>query len=484
MEMHKVLARQLIHSKLSDTSLPDNLERWQDFLQRVNNLYVETDEERYILDRSMNLSSHEIMSLNQRLEKAQQIAGLGYWNYDSLTGKMNWSKELRKLVGLSTSDPIPNFDKFMLSVHPEYRTTIETVIKNTLATGNKYELEFPIRMADGKYKWQYSVGAPVKAGKPPYTELEGIAMDITQRKENEEKLRDLNTQIIASAREVGMADVAVSILHNVGNVLNSVNVSSNLLVENLQKSHFNRFFDACEMMRQHLDTLSEYLTNDEKGKLIPKYLIELSDMMHQNYDVSCAEVSNINEKIQHIRDIVMAQQSLSRVNGIHEKVKLSDVVKATISMIGGQLAEKDIHIYEEYVDIPEMYIDRARLMQILVNLLQNAKDAMLEDKTAKKDKNITISITPSKTESNMVILTVKDNGIGISKENIEKIFSYGFSTKTHGHGIGLHSSALSATELGGKLHMESDGIGQGAQFILELPINTDKPTGGDDVRNK
>lgn len=115
-------------------------------------------------------------------------------------------------------------------------------------------------------------------------------------KEAEEKLQKLNAQIISSTREVGMADVAVSILHNVGNVLNSVNVSSNILVENLKKSHFNKFFDVCGMMREHVGTISSFLTQDEKGKLIPEYLIALADSMQENYTSSCDEVSNINEK--------------------------------------------------------------------------------------------------------------------------------------------------------------------------------------------
>lgn len=480
MEIHKVLARQLSRSNLSESVMPDKIEVWQDFIKRVNNIYKENDEERYLLERSMDLSSREIMNLNVRLEKAQQIAGLGYWSYSTKSGKLSWSKELRNLVGLSTGDPIPSFAQFLLAVDPEYRAKIEGIVKHTINTGEKFEIELPIRTKNGNYRWHYMIGSAIKQGTPPYADVEGIAMDITERKTAEETLRKLNTQIIASAREVGMADVAVSILHNVGNVLNSVNVSSNLLVENLQKSHFNRFFDVCEMLRAHQDNLPDYLNTDEKGKLIPRYLIELSDTMRENYDVSCIEVSNINERIQHIRDIVMAQQSLSRVNAIHEKIKLSEVVKATIMMIGGQLSEKDIEIIEEYQDVPEMYIDRSKLMQILVNLMQNAKDALLEDQTAKSHKHIKISIKLSTTKDNLVILTVKDNGLGISKENIEKIFSYGFSTKTHGHGIGLHSSALSATELGGKLKMESDGIGQGALFTLELPVTTEPPNNGEE----
>ena len=484
MDINKVLSRQLNHSKLSENSLPTDLEEWQDFLKRVNNMYNEADEERYLLERSMDMSSREIIELNDKLENAQQIAGLGYWNLDMTSGKMSWSKELRKLVGLAPSDPVPEYYKFLLSVHPEYRTKIDTAIKHTLETGERYVLELPIRVINGTYRWHYFVGAPLHGSKPPYKHLEGIAMDITERKETEEKLRELNAQIISSAREVGMADVSVSILHNVGNVLNSVNVSSNLLVENLQKSHFKRFFDVCELIRKNQDKLVYYLFEDEKGKLIPQYLIDLADTMREDYAVSCSEVSNINEKIQNIRDIVMAQQSLSRVNAIHEKIRLTDIVKTTLMMVGTQLAEKNVKVVEDYHDVPEIYIDRSRLMQIIVNLLQNAKDALLEDSSGKAEKQIIITTKISEDDSSKILLVVEDNGVGISQENIAKIFGYGLKKKKHGHGIGLHSSAISASELGGKLRMESDGVGKGARFILELPLTEELLTGVKNVTIK
>ncbi len=468
-QLHKLLERQLSHAHLVENECPNSIENWRDFLSRVNNFYIETDEERYMLERSMELSSKEILELNNKLENAQEIAELGYWHFDAVTGKLMWSKELRKICGLTPADSLPNYTQFLESIHPDYRNKLDKAIQNSINTGERYEMELQVRIADGTYHWHYAVGAPFQGTKPPYTKLAGIAMDITKRKKAEEKMQELNTQIIASAREVGMADVAVSILHNVGNVLNSVNVSSNLLVENLQKSHFNRFFDVCKMLREHAADIFNYLTVDEKGRLIPEYIMALGDSMQENYNISCAEIANINEKIQHIRDIVMAQQSLSRVNGIFEKVNLKDVMKTTIMMLGSQLSEKNIELQEEYSDVPEIYVDRAKLVQILVNIVQNAKDAILEDVTQKSKKFIKVIIKLSDNEPDKIILRVEDNGIGISAENIKKLFGYGFSTKSNGHGIGLHSSVLTANEIGGKISVTSDGIGQGAQFTLELP---------------
>jgi signal transduction histidine kinase len=69
-----------------------------------------------------------------------------------------------------------------------------------------------------------------------------------------------------------------------------------------------------------------------------------------------------------------------------------------------------------------------------------------------------------------VRVSVIDNGVGIPAENLTRIFNQGFTTRKDGHGFGLHSGALAARELGGSLHVHSDGAGQGASFTLELPL--------------
>ena len=120
--------------------------------------------------------------------------------------------------------------------------------------------------------------------------------------------------------------------------------------------------------------------------------------------------------------------------------------------------------------MPVISMDKHKVLQILVNLIRNAKYAM--DATARRDKRLTVSIRLN--PENFVELSVTDNGIGISRDNLTRIFSHGFTTKRDGHGFGLHSGAIAAREMGGRLYARSDGANQGATFILELPLSAPK----------
>ncbi len=129
------------------------------------------------------------------------------------------------------------------------------------------------------------------------------------------------------------------------------------------------------------------------------------------------------------------------------------------------LGQHGVEIIREFADVPPFNTDKHRVLQILVNLLRNAKHACQDSE--RTDKRLTVRIT---NEGDRIRVSVNDNGIGIPPENLTRIFNHGFTTKKDGHGFGLHSGALAATELGGSLTAHSDGAGCGATFTLELPV--------------
>lgn len=116
--------------------------------------------------------------------------------------------------------------------------------------------------------------------------------------------------------------------------------------------------------------------------------------------------------------------------------------------------------------MPPVTIDKHRVLQILINLIRNAKHAM--DATGREDKMLVLRTAPS--VAGRVQIIVQDNGVGISSENLMKIFHHGFTTKKDGHGFGLHSSINAAREMHGDLRVHSNGLGAGAVFTLELPV--------------
>ena len=297
-----------------------------------------------------------------------------------------------------------------------------------------------------------------------------LSKQITDRTRAEQELQRLHQELLVTARKAGMAEVATGVLHNVGNVLNSINVSATLVTDHLRNSRISDFFRALELINRHESDLGSYLTHDEKGKLIPGFLRMLASRLNNDCELMKKELQSLIKNIDHIKAIVTMQQSYAGVSGFVETVSLEELIEDAIRMNVPSLQKHDIQLTREYDDLPEVRLEKQKLLQILVNLMTNAKDALVESGT--RDRRLTVRIYADKPrEGALVRIEVRDNGVGIAKQDLTRIFSHGYTTKRHGHGFGLHSSAIAARGLGGTLSVRSDGLGHGAVFTLELPYN-------------
>ncbi len=276
----------------------------------------------------------------------------------------------------------------------------------------------------------------------------------------------LNQQLLITARQAGMAEVASSVLHNVGNVLNSINVTSNLLQEKITQSKLSGLADVKSMIDSNLNNFGNFIQNDPQGKHLPKYISSLADYWHTEQAILEDEIKSLNKNVQHIRNIIATQQDMSRITEFEQIIAIDNLIEEAILISGVDNEKHAITIIKNFNHVKPIVIDKVKLLQILVNLLQNAKDALKG--TSNPNKTLTLTI---KDDIAFYYLHITDNGSGIHSENLSKIFAYGFTTKKHGHGFGLHMSAISARELGGSLHAESEGPGKGATFILKLPNN-------------
>lgn len=278
------------------------------------------------------------------------------------------------------------------------------------------------------------------------------------------------TKLATISRKAGMADVAKSVIHNIGNILNSTKVSITLLDEIMKENQCNKIEKITAMLKNHRKELSQYITTDEKGKLIPEYLCSLTESLEEKQKKINQELHNLKDNIIDIEQIITNQRDLTNSpNILTEKIYLPDIINHAVRLCNKHLERLNIQIIMQFKDSFYINIDKSKLLQILVNLILNAKEAMVDveyyHKPTKKIEIITNKI------NDMISISVCDNGIGIADEHINKIFSSGFSTKEKGHGIGLHHSAMVAEELGGSLKVQGKGLGNGATFILSLPIN-------------
>ena len=294
----------------------------------------------------------------------------------------------------------------------------------------------------------------------------GISKDITPLKEAEAKLTQTQSQLMDASRQAGMAEVATSVLHNVGNVLNSVNVSSSLISEKVRKSKVINLPKITALLQEHKQDLGDFLTNDPKGKQLTDYLSQLATHLTVERNEILHEVASLAENVHHIKEIVSMQQNYARTSGVLEQLEVAGLVEDALRLNSGAVQRHHIKVIREFAAVPPVLTEKHKVLQILVNLIRNAKHAC--DDSGRDDKQITLRIANGE---GRIEISVIDNGIGIPAENITRIFNHGFTTRQNGHGFGLHSGAIAAKEIGGSLTAFSDGPGHGATFTLDLPVN-------------
>lgn len=287
-------------------------------------------------------------------------------------------------------------------------------------------------------------------------------------RENEQvtaALRHAQAQLVATARQAGRAEIATNVLHNVGNVLNSVNVSAGVIASTLRGSRLAGLSRAMELVEQNGHRLGDYLANDPRGRMLPAYLRAATAELGREQDAIAGELARLGKSVEHIRDIVATQQAHARAGYVVEPVEPSELAEEALRMEGSALARHRIEVVREFEGVPALPLDRARVLQVLVNLISNAKTAM----AGKAGQGARLTLVVER-EGPMLRFRVSDVGEGIPAENLTRIFSHGFTTREDGHGFGLHSCAIAAGEMGGRLTVHSDGPGLGATFALELPL--------------
>jgi two-component system, NtrC family, sensor kinase len=287
--------------------------------------------------------------------------------------------------------------------------------------------------------------------------------------ERTRELRAAQNELVSAARQSGMAEIATNVLHNVGNALNSVVVSAGLIGTKLRESKIKGLADAVQLMNQHATDLGHFMTRDERGKRLPGYLTKLAEVLSAEKGANLEELESLTKGIDHIRDIVSTQQSYAGAMSLIEPVQVSELIEDALRMNAGSLSRRKVLVIKRWPDVPEVSLDKHLMLQILINLIANALQAM--DTVTDRPHRLSLKAeTRDGPDGRRLVIHVEDNGEGIMKENRPRLFSHGFTTRKGGHGFGLHSCALAAQAMEGQLSAHSDGAGQGAIFTLDLPL--------------
>ncbi|TWT86496.1 Ammonium transporter NrgA [Pseudobythopirellula maris] len=310
----------------------------------------------------------------------------------------------------------------------------------------------------------------------PHTEVGQIAAgynrvldkvnEKTQRLEQmHAEAESLHRKLLDVAHQAGKAEIATDVLHNVGNVLNSINVSVGLVRERLEAPRIEPIRKTAQLLREHADDEPSFLADAERGRLVPDYLEGLANALDADNEAAVAELGQLIDNLEHIKAIVSTQQANAGVSGVQEPVDAAQVLGEAETLNASAFDRHGVEVVRQYADLPDFMVEKQKLLQILVNLIRNAKEALVEGRV--EGRQLTLRVTRG---DEVVRIEVADNGVGVAPENLNKIFTHGFTTKPTGHGFGLHSCANAAREMGGGLFVESEGLGLGTTFLLELPL--------------
>lgn len=274
---------------------------------------------------------------------------------------------------------------------------------------------------------------------------------------------------VRNARAAGMAEVATGVLHNVGNALNSVNVSVSMISERLRGSKLAGLTKATAMLKAQGPGLASFLTENPQGKRLPEYLEKLGTQLGQDERAMLNEVAGLHAGVAHITAIVSAQQTLAKSgNAVEstERVTPQVIVEEALGLALSAAAKERLAVVTHFEAGPALQLDRHRLIQVLVNLIRNASQAM--EQRPDGERRLTLGTS---TEEGRLRFVVNDTGVGIAPETQLKLFAHGFTTRPDGHGFGMHASACTAMEMHGSLRCQSQGLGHGAAFTLEVPLD-------------
>lgn len=402
------------------------------------------------------------------LALATRAAGISFWDLDIAKREMSWTENEIESLTMTGSKSQRSPAAILTMSHPDDATVVFDAIREAAAQ-DKDVCRFRVRIVTpAKTIVHLEAHARIFCDelREPVRAL-GVSWDVTEEVQQQERQRELQAQLREASRDAGMAEVATGVLHSVGNVLNSLGVSAAMVTSKLHESRAGNLQRIAAMLNEQGDRLPEFFANDPRGKQVPQYLAQLGEHLLGENQALQAEAEAIAAHVGHIRTIVAAQQTHARRGGVTEQVDIAELVDNAVMIHFAALP--DITIKREYESVPAVILDRHKLLQILGNLLSNARHALKEVSSGPR----TLTLRIHCRAQGWFVVEVRDTGAGIAPAALKRIFEFGFTTKRDGHGFGLHSSAILAKELGGHLAGFSDGPGQGAQFALRLPLTNE-----------
>jgi PAS domain S-box-containing protein len=419
-------------------------------------LYRELARGNETLRQSEYLYSSLVRSLPQIIVRKDREGRITYANdgFGALAGR-----PLEAVLGRTEDELFPG-ESAALRAREEDRRIIET--------GQSLEYEREIG-PEGERRFLQIKKTPLCDATGVPSGVQEVYWDITSFRETEARLRNTQRELMEVSRRAGIAEMATGVLHNIGNALNSVNTSSGLVTNRLHRMKIESVGKLRELLERKSEPWSEIFSTDERGRMVLSFVESLDLHLRQEREKVLLEMKSLRAGVDHVNGIVASQQEFAQASDLTEEQDASEAIEYALRLCEGEFLQHQVVVIREYLPAPRVRMDRHKAVQILVNLLRNAREALVDSRASDRRVHVGVRVT----QPGQVQCFVSDNGAGIAPEHLARVFTMGFTTKKDGHGFGLHNSMLTATSMGGELQLEHAGPGGGATFVLSLPRQAD-----------
>jgi signal transduction histidine kinase len=417
----------------------------------------------------------ELEALSIRFDIATRAAHAGVWEWRQDTDTGWWNDTMFEIHGLPVTPSPPPINTVATMIHPDDLAEAQANLDRILSGSDQTHTQFRIIRHDGHVVHLDAAALLVKGTGASDGRVIGITLDVSERVTAEQRERLLQKQLRETSHQSGMAEVATGVLHNVGNVLNSLGVSSSMAHARLRTSQLDRLERIAAMLDTKRHALAEFFANDPRGRQLPEYLTALGGQLREDVEELDRELDAIDSHVHYLRNVVQAQQSFARGGRAEEAVNVRELLETALTLKGQEL--KSAQITCDIAQMLEVWTNRYKLLQIVVNFVANASDAVAANEPGERRIAIRAQLTGGWLE-----IAVEDSGVGIPADQLRRVWEFGFTTKTQGHGFGLHSAAVAAQQLGGNVVVSSAGLGQGACFSVRIPANPASSNGSDAPR--
>jgi len=376
---------------------------------------------------------------------------------------MWWSDAMWEIYGQEEATFRPSFEAWLALVHPEDRQRVQDHVGSWGKARTAQSLQYRIIRPDGSIRHLQSIASTTERQNGSRERIAGITLDITERAEAERREYGQQQQLRESSHQAGMSEIATGVVHSVGNVVNSLGIANATVRRGLKELRLDQLEQASTLLRDNRMNLASFLVDDERGRHLPDYLSALSAQICRNVHAVRAELDITDTLLEQVRDIVSAQQIRAQVTIHRELVDLKELTDAVLLV--QELESSHIEVVRRYEYLPLVTTDRHKLTLILVNLINNARDAVLASAT--QAGRIVVHLDR---EGDDAVIRIEDSGVGISPDVTSRLWCLGFTTKSNGKGFNLHNSANTAREIGATIVAHSEGPNLGSRFIVRLPI--------------